>query len=114
MTPHQACKDLLNTIGEEFGIFKMAEVIEKRMNQMKFTRKHTYYTLIDTTKDVLIGIDPYLQGQTEVFYTREDAQFGKMEYINECLTNMQRTERNDYAEVRNELYAAVQIIKIRY
>lgn len=29
---------------------------------MKFTRKHTYYTLIDTTKDVLIGIDPYLQG----------------------------------------------------
>ena len=51
---------------------------------MKFNRKHTYYTLIDTTKDVLIGIDPYLQGQTEVFYTREDAQFGKMEYINEC------------------------------
>ena len=50
---------------------------------MNFTRKHTYYTLIDTTKDVLIGIDPYLQGQTEVFYTREDAQFGKMEYINE-------------------------------
>ncbi len=81
---------------------------------MNFNRKHTYYTLIDTTKDVLIGIDPYLQGQTEVFYTREDAQFGKMEYINECLTNMQRTERNDYPEVRNELYAAVQIIKIRY
>ena len=43
---------------------------------MNFTRKHTYYTLIDTTKDVLIGGDPYLQGQTEVFYTREDAQFG--------------------------------------
>ena len=24
---------------------------------MNFTRKHTYYTLIDTTKDVLIGLD---------------------------------------------------------
>ena len=114
MTPHQAYKDLLQTIGEDFGIFKIAEITEKRMNHMNFTRKHTYYTLIDTTKDVLIGLDPYLQGQTEVFYTREDAQFGKVEYINECLTNMQRTERNDYPEVRNELYAAVQIIKIRY
>lgn len=36
MTPHQAYKELLNTIGEEFGIFKIAEITEKRMNHMKF------------------------------------------------------------------------------
>ena len=79
---------------------------------MKFTRKHTYYTLIDTTKDVLIGIDPYLQGQTEVFYTREDAQFGKMEYINECLGTLDESE--SYIKCKNELYWAVKVLKIRY
>ena len=112
MTPHQAYKDLLQTIGEDFGIFKMGEVIEKRMNQMKFTRKHTYYTLIDTTKDVLIGIDPYLQGQTEVFYTREDAQFGKIEYINECLGTLDEGEnRVDCKVILQEM---VKVLKIRY
>ena len=79
---------------------------------MKFTRKHTYYTLIDTTKDVLIGIDPYLQGQTEVFYTREDAQFGKMEYIHECLDMLDEGE--SYIKCKNELYWAVKVLKIRY
>ena len=79
---------------------------------MKFTRKHTYYTLIDTTKDVLIGIDPYLQGQTEVFYTREDAQFGKMEYINECLDTLDEGE--SYIKCKYELYWAVKVLKIRY
>ena len=79
---------------------------------MKFTRKHTYYTLIDTTKDVLIGGDPYLQGQTEVFYTREDAQFGKMGYINECLGNLDGGEnRVDCKAILQEM---VKIIKIRY
>ena len=79
---------------------------------MKFTRKHTYYTLIDTTKDVLIGGDPYLQGQTEVFYTREDAQFGKMEYINECLGTLDEGE--SYIKCKSELYWAVKVLKIRY
>ena len=37
LTPHQAYKDLLQTIGEEFGIFKIAEITEKRMNKMKST-----------------------------------------------------------------------------
>ena len=79
---------------------------------MNFTRKHTYYTLIDTTKDVLIGLDPHLQGQTEVFYTREDAQFGKMEYINECLGTLDEGE--SYIKCKNELYWAVKVLKIRY
>ena len=79
---------------------------------MNFNRKHTYYTLIDTTKDVLIGIDPYLQGQTEVFYTREDAQFGKMEYINECLGTLDEGE--SYIKCKNELYWAVKVLKIKY
>ena len=79
---------------------------------MNFTRKHTYYTLIDTTKDVLIGIDPYLQGQTEVFYTREDAQFGKMEYINECLDTLDEGEnRVDCKAILQEM---VKVLKIRY
>ena len=112
MTPHQAYKDVLKTIGEEYGIFKIAEITEKRMNHMNFTRKHTYYTLIDTTKDVLIGIDPYLQGQTEVFYTREDAQFGKMEYINECLGTLDEGEnRVDCKVILQEM---VKVLKIRY
>ena len=81
---------------------------------MKFNRKHTYYTLIDTTKDVLIGGDPYLQGQTEVFYTREDAQFGKMEYINECLDNLQGYEWNDRFLIKEDLQEAVKVLKIRY
>ena len=81
---------------------------------MKFTRKHTYYTLIDTTKDVLIGLDPYLQGQTEVFYTREDAQFGKMEYINECLDNLQGYACNDRFLIKEDLQEAVKVLKIRY
>ena len=79
---------------------------------MIFNGKHTYYTLIDTTKDVLIGLDPHLQGQTEVFYTREDAQFGKMEYINECLGTLDEGEnRVDYKMVLQEM---VKVIKIRY
>ena len=81
---------------------------------MKFNRKHTYYTLIDTTKDVLIGGDPYLQGQTEVFYTREDAQFGKMEYINECLGTLQVYEWNDRFLIKEDLQEAVKVLKIRY
>ena len=81
---------------------------------MKFTRKHTYYTLIDTTKDVLIGGDPYLQGQTEVFYTREDAQFGKMEYINECLGTLQGYEWYDRFLIKEDLQEAVKVLKIRY
>ena len=112
MTPHQAYKDVLKTIGEEYGIFKIAEITEKRMNHMNFTRKHTYYTLIDTTKDVLIGIDPYLQGQTEVFYTREDAQFGKMEYINECLGTLDEGENR--ADCKAILQEMVKVLKIRY
>ena len=79
---------------------------------MKFTRKHTYYTLIDTTKDVLIGLDPYLQGQTEVFYTREDAQFGKMEYINECLRDLH--ENDSWVDCKMVLQEMVKVIKIRY
>ena len=79
---------------------------------MKFTRKHTYYTLIDTTKDVLIGIDPYLQGQTEVFYTREDAQFGKMEYIKECLDTLDEGENR--ADCKMILQEMVKVLKIRY
>ena len=79
---------------------------------MKFTRKHTYYTLIDTTKDVLIGLDPHLQGQTEVFYTREDAQFGKMEYINECLASLDEGENR--ADCKAILQEMVKVIKIRY
>jgi len=79
---------------------------------MIFNRKHTYYTLIDTTKDVLIGLDPYLQGQTEVFYTREDAQFGKMEYINECLASLDEGE--NIADCKVILQAMVKVIKIRY
>ena len=112
MTPHQAYKDLLNTIGEEFGIFKIAVITEKRMDKMFNNRKHTYYTLIDTTKDVLIGLDPYLQGQTEVFYTREDAQFGKMEYINECLGTLDEGENK--ADCKVILQEMVKVIKIRY
>ena len=81
---------------------------------MNFNRKHTYYTLIDTTKDVLIGGDPYLQGQTEVFYTREDAQFGKMEYINECLGNLQGYEFNDRVLIKEDLQEAVKVLEIRY
>ena len=81
---------------------------------MNFNRKHTYYTLIDTTKDVLIGLDPYLQGQTEVFYTREDAQFGKMGYINECLDNLQAYEWNDRFLIKEDLQEAVKVLKIRY
>ena len=112
MTPHQAYKDVLKTIGEEYGIFKIAEITEKRMNHMNFTRKHTYYTLIDTTKDVLIGLDPYLQGQTEVFYTREDAHFGKMEYINECLGTLDEGENR--ADCKAILQEMVKVLKIRY
>lgn len=112
MTPHQAYKDLLNTMGEEFGIFKIAEITEKRVNKMFNNRKHTYYTLIDTTKDVLIGLDPYLQGQTEVFYTREDAQFGKMEYINECLGNLDEGE--NVVDCKMILQEMVKVLKIRY
>ena len=79
---------------------------------MKFTRKHTYYTLIDTTKNVLIGIDPHLQGQTEVFYTREDAQFGKMGYINECLGTLDEGENR--ADCKAILQEMVKVLKIRY
>lgn len=79
---------------------------------MNFNRKHTYYTLIDTTKDVLIGLDPHLQGQTEVFYTREDAQFGKMEYINECLYSLDEGENR--ADCKAILQAMVEVIKIKY
>ena len=79
---------------------------------MNFTRKHTYYTLIDTTKDVLIGLDPHLQGQTEVFYTREDAQFGKTEYINECLDTLDEGE--NVADCKAILQEMVKVIKIRY
>ena len=79
---------------------------------MNFNRKHTYYTLIDTTKDVLIGLDPYLQGQTEVFYTREDAQFGKMEYINECLGKLEKRKNRDNSKM--VLQEKVKVLKIRY
>ena len=79
---------------------------------MNFNRKHTYYTLIDTTKDVLIGIDPHLQGQTEVFYTRGDAQFGKMEYINECLGALDEGENR--ADCKAILQEMVKVLKIRY
>ena len=79
---------------------------------MNFTRKYTYYTLIDTTKDVLIGGDPYLQGQTEVFYTREDAQFGKMGYINECLDTLDEGENR--ADCKATLQEMVKVLKIRY
>ena len=79
---------------------------------MKFNRKHTYYTLIDTTKDVLIGSDPYLQGQTEVFYTREDAQFAKMEYIKECLGMLDEGENR--ADCKAILQEMVKVLKIRY
>ena len=79
---------------------------------MKFNRKHTYYTLSDTTKDVLIGGDPYLQGQTEVFYTREDARMGRNAYIVECLQGLEDGESID--EWKVELQLGVKVVKIRY
>ena len=79
---------------------------------MNFNRKHTYYTLIDTTKDVLIGGDPYLQGQTEVFYTREDAQFGKMEYINDCLGTLGEGESR--ADCKMILQEMVRVLKFLF